>query len=487
MSHSIKKNFAFSAGYQILNIIVPLITTPYLSRTIGAEGNGLFTYTQSIANYFVLFAQLGITNYGVREIARCGEDRGLRSQTFWDIYTMNLVWGGLVVAVYLVYTFTIGMAYLPLTLIWLYWVVGAVVDATWLLNGQQEFRVPMVRNACTRLAGMAAIFLFVHTQADVWGYVAAIAVPPFLNALLVWPFVKRYVDFRKPTLYGALSHLRPNLVLFVPVIAVSMYTLLDKVMLGSMAGMEQTGYYDYAEKISKMPMAVVTALGAVVLPRMTEVISAGRTEEAKGLIHTTMWFMEAVALGLAFGIAAVAPEFVPVFFGDSYGECVPLMCILSVIIPLICATNVIGVQYLVPSGRDGQYTISVLAGAAVNVVINLAFIKAYGAMAAAWATVAAELAVLLAQVWMARGEMGLGSCLRGVLPFAAIGAIMLAVLRFLAAGLGGFAVTVPGLVLEVVGGMVVYLVLALVWCLLTKNAHFFRLFGKWIPKRLVER
>lgn len=481
---SIKKNYLFSSAYQLLNIIVPLVTTPYLSRTIGADGNGLFTYTQSIANYFVLFAQLGITNYGVREIAHCGEDRAARSRAFWDIFAMNLMWGSAVVVVYVAYALTLGSSNLALLLIWLCWVAGSVVDVTWLLNGCQEFKVPMVRNACTRLAGMAFIFLFVHTEADVWAYVTAIAVPFLANALLVWPFVGRYVDKARLTFRGALSHLKPNLVLFVPVIAISLYTLLDKIMLGNMADMGQTGLYDYSEKISKMPLALVTALGAVVLPKMTEVISAGRREEALGLIHETMWFMEAVALGLAFGIIGVAREFVPVFFGAGYDECVPLMSLLSAIIPLISATNVIGVQYLIPSGRDSQYTISVLVGAAVNVVINLAFIPRYGALAAAVATVAAELAVLVAQAWMTRGEIGLSKCLVAVLPFVAIGLLMVFGIRLLAGLLSASAATIPGLAAEVLAGMALYLVMALAWCLATRNANFYRLFGRRLPKRL---
>ena len=483
MARSIKRNFIYSASYQILNVLVPLITTPWLSRTIGAEGNGMFTYTQSIANYFVLFAQLGITNYGVREIARCLDNKEQRSHTFWNIFAMNAAWGACVVVAYLTYTLAFGI-YRPLLLVWLFYVVGSVLDATWLLNGCQEFGIPMVRNACTRLIGMATILLFVRTKADTWIYVAAIAVPYMLNALLVWPFVNRYVDFKKPTVKGALAHLKPNLALFVPVVAVSLYTLLDKVMLGAMAGMEQTGYYDYAEKISKMPMAIVTALGAVVLPRMTEVIGNGRHDEAKGLVYTTMWFMEAVAMGLAFGIAAVANEFVPVFFGKGYEECVPLMCILGVIIPLICATNVMGVQYLVPSGRDRQFTMSVLAGALVNIAINLVFIPRYGAAAAACATVAAELAVLLAQGWMLRGELSLAHALGGVVPFVVIGGAMLAGIRLLAMLLGPFALTAPGLLIEVTAGAVVYAALAVVWCLTTKNPHFLRLFGKWLPERL---
>lgn len=481
---SIKKNFFFNASYQLLNIVVPLVTTPYLSRTIGVVGNGLFTYTQSIANYFVLFAQLGITNYGVREIARFGDDKDARSTAFWDIFLMNIMWGAVVVACYVVYAFTLGSGNLLLSLIWLCWVVGSVVDVTWLLNGCQEFKVPMIRNACTRLAGMVFIFLFVHDETDVWAYVAAIAVPYLANALLIWPFVGRYVDRRKPTFRRALLHLRPNLMLFIPVIAISLYTLLDKVMLGAMAGMGQTGLYDYAEKISKMPLTLVTSLGVVVLPKMTTIISSGKRDEALALIHETMWFMEAVALGMAFGIVAVAREFVPVFFGAGYEECIRLMCILSIIVPLISATNVIGIQYLIPSRRDSQYTISVLVGAAVNIAINITMIPRYGALAATVATVIAELAVLVAQAWMTRGEIGLSKCLASTVPFIVIGLLMVGGVRMVVWRMGTFAVTIPGLFLEVLTGIVIYLTLAVIWCLTTKNEDFHRLFDNWLPERL---
>lgn len=479
MPNSIKKNFAFNSAYQILNVIVPLITTPYLSRTIGASGNGVFTYTQSIANYFVLFAQLGITNYGVREIASCGDDRKSRSETFWNLFSMNLVMGIAVTALYFLYAFTIGSNQLLISLIWSLWVIGSVVDVTWLLNGCQEFKVPMVRNFCTRLAGMFFIFAFVHTEGDTWAYVFAISAPYFINALLVWPFVKRYVDAVHPTWAKMLEHLKPNFMLFIPVIATSLYTLLDKVMLGGMAGMEQTGMYDYAEKISKMPLAIITALGAVVLPKMTEVIASGHHREAVNLVRETMWFMQACAMALTFGIIAVAPEFVPIFFGVGYEECVSLMELLSLIIPLICASNVIGVQYLVPSHRDRGFTVSVLAGAAVNLVINLFSIPAAGAMGAALATVAAEISVLFVQAQLVRGELPLLELLRDALPFAVIGLCMLALIRTVHTILALAALSpIVILVIEVAVGGLSYLAMSFVYCRVTRNSQFARLFPK---------
>ena len=479
MAHSVKTNFLFNSAYQILNVIVPLITTPYLSRTIGATGNGIFTYTQSIANYFVLFAQLGITNYGVREIASCGDNRDKRSETFWNLFAMNLVVGIAVTVAYFIYSLTIGASQLFIFMIWSLWVIGSVVDVTWLLNGCQEFKIPMVRNFCTRLAGMFFIFAFVHTENDTWAYVFAISAPYFLNALLVWPFVRHYVDYVRPVWHKMLKHLKPNLMLFIPVIATSLYTLLDKVMLGNMAGMEQTGFYDYSEKISKMPMAIITALGAVVLPKMTEVISSGNTQKAKELVSETMWFMQACAMALAFGITAVAPEFVPVFFGAGYEACVPLMGALSIVIPLICATNVIGVQYLVPSHRDRGFTASVLAGALVNIFINVFAIPAYGAMGAACATVAAELTVLLVQAWLVRGELPLLQELRGIIPFFVNGFVMLLLIRATKIALEALTVPkAPSLIFEILIGAVFYLFFAFIYCRQTNNSHFNKLFPK---------
>jgi len=393
---------------------------------------------------------------------------------------MNLISGALVSIVYLVYCFTLGRENLLLGLIWGLWVVGSAIDVTWLLNGCQEFKIPMVRNFCTRLGGMAFIFLFVHTEADTWAYVFAISAPFFINAVLVWPFVRRYVDHVKPTWNKMVGHLKPNLLLFIPVIATSLYTLLDKVMLGLMAGYSETGMYDYAEKISKMPMAIITALGAVVLPKMTEVIAAGKMDEARGLIRTTMWFMEACASALCCGIIAVAPEFVPVFFGPGYEPCIQLMSLLSLIIPLICATNVMGIQYLVPSHRDKGFTASVLVGAMADLIINAILIPAFGAMGAAIATVISELAVLCVQAWLIRRELELAAYLRGTIPFVIIGIIMIAAIRAVSTTLIALSArTTLILLVEIIFGGTLYLALSFVWCRQTHNSDFERLFPRF--------
>ncbi len=471
---SVKRNFIYNSAYQLLVAVAPLVTTPYLSRVIGTAGNGVFTYTQSITNYFVLVAVMGMTNYGVRTIAEHAKDREERSRVFWEAFCMQALIGAVVLVAYVCYAVVWGQQYLPLWALWGMWVLGSVLDVTWLLWGMQVFRIPTIRNFCTRLASIAAIFVLVRGPEDVWGYVAAIAGAFLANALLVWPVVRRYVDWVRPTWKGMVSHLVPNLVLFVPVIATSLYLIMDKVMLGSMAGMDQTGLYDYAEKVSKMPMSVITALGAVVLPKMSTIIAEGRNEEARSLVVVTMWFMLACALALSFGIAAVAPEFAPVFFGDGYDGCIPLLRVLCVIVPLICATNVMGVQWLLPTKHDGLFTASVATGAVINVAVNLFAIPVAGAMGAAIATVAAEVAVMVFQACAVRKQLPLFSFVRGMLPYVVIGAVMFACIRLLAGVLGPSAATLGGLLCEVALGGVVYLVLSYTWCWATKSEELKR-------------
>lgn len=462
---SLKKNFLWNASYQVLLVLAPLVTTPYLSRVLGAEQVGVYSYTYSIANYFVIFAALGMANYGVRTVSSAGSDRALRSRLFWGAYASQLVVAVPVATAYFAYLLAAPQGGLLVAATWSLWVVSAALDVTWLFFGVEEFRLPTERSFATKLLSIVAIFLFVRGPEDLWVYCLAISASYFANQVLMWPFVGRYVDLVRPSWADVRRHFGPNLRLFAPVVAISLYTALDKIMLGAISGMEQAGYYEYAEKISKMPMSVITALGTVMLPRMTSALAAGRRGEARRLLEGSMWVMQAAAMGLTFGIAAAAPEFCPVFFGPGYDECARIMPVVAAAIPIISASNVIGVQYMLPTFSDRAYTLSVCAGAVVNVGLNLVLLEPFGALGAAVATVAAELAVLVFQCWVVKGELPVWRYVWDAVPFAVCGALMLVIVR-LAAGLLG-APGVTSLCLEVGVGVIAYFLLAIAWCACT--------------------
>lgn len=477
---SVKANFAYQATYQILLILIPLITTPYLSRTLQAQGVGTFSYSQAVASYFVMFAMLGMSTYGVREIAAAGDNSEQRSKTFWSAYFSQLITGLIACIAYVCYMLFFDPAGgLIIALVWGFYIISAPLDVSWLLFGVEEFRIPTLRSIITKLATLVVIFGFVHEPSDLWIYCLAISGSFFANQVLIWPFVHRYVDWIRPTWSEVARHFKPNCVLFIPVIAISLYTSMDKILLGQLAGMQQAGFFEYSEKLSKMPMAVVTALGTVMLPRMTAELSAGRRESALVLLEESVWAMLAMAMALAFGIAAIAPEFAPVFLGDEFASCDSIMIILAIIIPIISATNIIGRQYLVPTGRDSRYTASVCIGAIVNIGVNLTLIPTIGAMGAAIATVAAEASVLFVQAISVRSELPLYRYVKNALPFFVIGMIMAAVVRFAANYMNErLGLTAFGLGLEILVGVVVFVVLSLIWCLATKDSHFKKLVKK---------
>lgn len=459
------RNYLWNASYQILLILAPLVTIPYISRVLGPELVGIYSYTFSIANYFVIFATLGMAQYGVREIAKVGGSRKLRTQIFWSAWAAQLSVAIPVFVAYLAYALFCPAGGRLVALIWGLWVLSSALDISWLFFGVEEFRLPTIRSFVTKLLGIAFIFAFCKTSDDLWAYVMGLAGAFLMNSVLLWPFVKKYVDFSLPRWKEVRIHYLPNLRLFAPVVAISLYVTFDKILLGAFSGMEQSGIFEYSDKISRMPLAIVTALGTVMLPHMTSLLGEGEERRAISLIGDSLFVMEIVALGLSFGIAAIAPEFVPIFFGKGFEACVVVMPAVAAAIPLIAASNVVGVQYLLPLNRDSVYTKSVCIGAAINLVFCLLLLKPFGAAGAAFATVMTEAAVLVYQCSKVRGELPLARYVLDALPFVVCGLVMLCVLRLLA-GISAFDLFGEGiaLVVEIFVGIVIYSSLGFLWC-----------------------
>ncbi len=479
MARSVKKNFLINSAYQIFQIITPLVTTPYLSRVLGASGMGLYSYTYSIALYFFMFAMLGMSNYGVRAIAAVADDAEKRSSVFCSVYASQLLIALPIFLLYLVYCFVMPQGGLAIALLWGMYVFSASINITWLFFGMEDFAKVTIINFVAKVLELLGIFVLIHGPQDVYVYCGIDSLCFLVISAFTFPFLRRYVHFVRPTWHRIKEHFLPNVRLFVPVIAISLYTTLNSVLLGVMSTMEQTGYFDYSQKMARMPLAVITAMGTVMFPHMSRMFAAGQRKESLDLLEVSMWFMLAGGLAMAFGIVGIAPVFVPVFFGPGYESCVNVMIILAWIVPLICTANVIGGQYLLPLYRDNQYTASVCVGAAVNIALCLLLIERFGALGAAIGAVTAELAVLSVQAILVRRELPLFRYARNSLPFVIFGIIMLLSIR----GIEGCLMNVVGvsvvmLVAEIAGGIVVFCALALTYCIITKNRYFYRLVSR---------
>ena len=429
MEKSVKKNFVYNLLYQILTFLLPLITTPYLSRVLGAEKTGVYSYSYSIAYYFVLFAMLGLNNYGNREIAKVRDDKYLTSKTFWSIYGLQLCTGGIVTAIYMLY---VGIFHNQLiNWIMLIYVVSALFDVNWFFWGREEFKITVARNTIIKLLTVGCILVFVKSVQDIYIYAIIMAGSMLLSAVALWPYFKGRVVWVKPRVGDILKHLKPNLILFIPVIAVSLYKVMAKIMLGNMAGYTEVGFYDYAEKVIAIPICCVNALGTVMLPRMSHLVAKNNVEAEKDTIQKSLIVGTALSVAMSFGLMGVANVFVPVFYGSGYTKCILLFYILLPSCVFLAIANVIRTQYLIPHSMDKEFTLSLIFGAVTNLLINLILIPILQSGGAAIGTLIAEGVVCLTQVFFVRKHIPMKQYWKDILYLVDIGIVMAIAVYFI--------------------------------------------------------
>lgn len=471
----IKKNFLYNLSYQILTIILPIITIPYVSRVLGPENIGVYSYTLSIANYFLLFSLLGVKNYGSRTIAQSNKHSDQINKRFWEIYFFQVSVSVIMVILYLIYIVLFQKDYTFIAIIQLIIVLSAAFDISWFYFGIEKFKLTAIRGIVIRVLGVALIFILVSEPSDLWLYVLIMASTTFFSQLALWPFLFKYVRFVKPTLYNIKKHIKPNLLLFIPVISISFYNIMDKVMVGQLSTMTQLGFYENTERITTVPFSVVIALGTVMIPRMSNLISKGEYIKNKIYIKKSMKYIIFLGSAISFGIGAVAPTFAPVFFGDEFFPVSTLMTVMSPIIIFKAWASVIRTQYLIPTSRDKEYVSSVIFGAIVNLIINFLLISSLGALGAVIGTIIAEFVVAAYQTIVVRKELEIVNYFKMNIVFILNGLIMLLIIRKIDVYL---TINFLSLAIEILLGAFIYLILSIGYLYILKDEIIMRYANK---------
>lgn len=446
-------NFLYSSLYQILLIILPLITAPYVSRVLGSDGIGMYSYTSSVASCFAMFGLLGVANYGNRSIAEKRDDKNKISEIFFDIWSIQIIMTTLVLVVYVIYIccFAEDNFKLPL-FIQIITVICSSVDISWFFFGLEEFKLTVIRNLIIKLITTALIFILVNNKNDLLLYLFIMNFGMIFGNISLFPFLMRYVMWTKPSLKRMKSHFVNLLVLFIPVLAVTLYKRMDKIMLGALTTLSQTGFYENAEKIINIPMGIVTALGTVMMPRMTYLFDKGDNNKTNYYMSVTTEFTTFLSFAFGFGLAAISKELVPLFYGEDFMGVVPVMIYLSATIPFISMANALRSQYLIPKHYDKIYIISVWVGAVLNLVFNYLLIPRFYAVGAAIATVVAEASVMSIQFIYVRKELPIVTYIKNVVIYFVCGSAMFIVVRLVSSKIQGW----PGLLLEILVGAMSY-------------------------------
>lgn len=401
---NITKNYIYNLVYQILVLILPLITTPYISRVLGAKNIGIYSYTISIATYFILFGSLGIALYGQREIAYKQKDKDKYSIIFWEIVVLRIITMSISVLVFY-FTFVKGEQYQIYYKILILEIIGNCIDISWFFQGLEEFKKTVMRNMLVKLISVVCIFLFIKSTNDLYIYFWIYVLSTLIGNGSLWLYLPKFLEKIKVQELHIFKHLKPTIALFVPQIAVQVYTLLDKTMVGTIiVDKSEVGFYDQAQKIIKMLLAIITAMGTVMLPRIASTFANGEKEKVTNYMSKSFNLVFLLSFPMIFGIIAVSKSFVPVFFGPGYDKVAILMSVISPIILLIGLSNVTGTQYLLPTKRQREFTISVVCGAIINLILNACLIWKYGAIGASIGTVLAELTVTSVQMFFTRND-----------------------------------------------------------------------------------
>lgn len=430
--NKVAKNYFYNLLYQILVLIVPLVTTPYVSRVLGARGVGTFSYTNSIVQYFILFGCVGLNLYGQREVAYVQHEQTKRNRVFWELVILRIITVSISLLVYLCSLASHG-TYAFIFLIMSLDVLASMVDISWFFQGIEDFKKIVVRNFVVKITGVLLIFLFVKSSNDLYLYVICQSVTLLLGNFSMWAYVPKLVGKVEIKNLDIKKHVKPTLVLFLPQIATSVYTVLDKTMIGLLTGIEEeVAYYEQGQKIVKIALTLVTSLGTVMLPRIANLFKQNQLEQVRKYLLKSFRFVFFLSFPMMFGLMSISYNLVPWFFGTGYDKVVPNMMVIAPILVIIALSNIMGTQYLLPIGRQREYTLSVVSGCVVNFSMNLLLIPRFSSIGAAIATVIAESSVTGVQIYCIRKEFNFGQIVRKNIHYIISAFIMFAVTYSLA-------------------------------------------------------
>ncbi|MDE6686783.1 MAG: oligosaccharide flippase family protein, partial [Lachnospiraceae bacterium] len=363
-SPSVGRNYIWNTVNQVFILLVPLIVTPYLSRVLGADGIGIYSYVNSIASYFIITAILGTTLYGQRSIACVRNNREDCSKAFWEIQIFRMLASTICLAFFFIMVSFVKeniLIYFILSIN----IVNVIFDISWFYYGIEDFKKIAIRNFVVKICHMIFIFVFINDSSDLWLYAASVVGFAILGNASMWFSLPKILV--KVSDVHPLKNIKDIILLFLPTMATQVYCVLDKSMIGWITGSSyQNGCYEQAEKVARFSLSIVTSIAMVVLPRVANLFENQKKEDVLFYIYKAYRFTTFLAFPIMFGLIGVAGTFVPVFFGEGYDLVEVLMPIFSILVVAVSLAYLTGYSYLISTKQQNVYTFSVAVAAVCN-------------------------------------------------------------------------------------------------------------------------
>lgn len=443
---SLSKNLVFQFLYQGVILVIPLILSPYLTRTLQETSIGIYSYTNSIAYYFVILSMLGIFRHGQRVISQNSDNEiGLR-KVFWSLLTVHIFISAFFAICYLGFIVFCVKDYKTIYLIQAFYVISAMFDITWLFYGLENFKSVVVKNALVKIIECALIFAFVKTPNDLWKYTLISSGGIFIGQIIMFPQAIRVVKPIRFSKEDAMQHIKPLLMFSISVIAASLYTVFDKTLLGIMTTKENVAFYEYSNKIVNIPKVIIGVVGTVMFPRACKLANAGDVKGQKKYIDYSFLITAAIGMGSIFGLLAIGKPLAIFYYGESFSICGIVIMALSPLIFIIGIGDIIRTQYMIPNHMDKQFNICILLNALVNIILSTTLIPIIGIYGAVIGTISAEVFGIVYQMILCKKFIKPEEIIKISIPFTIAGGIMFCVIRllghFLSDGLGTLLIDV---------------------------------------------
>ena len=460
MAKSVKRNYIYSLSYQIFSLIMPFITSPYIARILGPENVGTFSFISTYVSYFVLLGRLSIDLYGSRELSYVKNDLTKKSEVFWNLALLNFTNLLIALVIYfawlLIYKPVNGLFYALSSLT----LFSSMLDITWLFSAHEEFGMIALRNFIVRIISVVSIFVFVKSPNDLVNYFLINLITPFVINASMLRYINRYVTFIKPTFLNAYKRYPKVLKISLPNLAVSVYTMLDKLLLGTISGNEYLGYYDYSKRIVAMALTVVSSMTPIMMVKMSGHFKNNDLSLVRGYVAKSFKFSVFSSVLIFSLLISAVPEFIPWFYGSNFSTTIKLIQILSPTIIAVAMGTVAGHQFLLSIGKENLLSLALVIGAVISFSLNILLIPRYDALGASLTSLVTEVTITIILYITISRYMDVKELFRQNYKFFLFSLAVIIPLRIIGTKMGPSVLTN---LLQVALGTIIYLLLSFVF------------------------
>lgn len=425
LNSAIIKNFIYNGSYQIFKLIIPLILTPYVSRVLGPEANGIYSYINSIVSYFVLFGNLGLETYAQLEISKEKDSPGIQSRTFWEIFCLRGILFIITLVGYGVLVFCVNNnreIYILMGIV----LINQILSSGYLFQAIEDFKSITIRNFIVKLVSLLLILIIVKQENDLWKYVLILNLSETVGN--IWMLIcagRRLVHFQwKISFSDLFLHLRKSINFFLPAIASTIMVYIDKVMLGSMLNDNyQNGIYSQPEKIYQLILTIISAMIIVVRPRLSYAWNSKKEEQFENNTKIMFQVNLMIVIPIAIELFLTSPFFTVWFFGHEYYDSIKILAVFSIVC-IIRAFSLCFFEILMITNRMKAYRNVLFGGMFINILGNYFLIPAFQALGAAYATFLSEVVMLLGLILLNRNTVSIIKCVKWIYKYILSAAVI---------------------------------------------------------------